>query len=84
MKHAERFFKYTGELRLTRGDYGARVTGGHECYDRPGGICTADPDFGEMFVTSIQAGLESGDWIEVTEQEWREARRMGFLPRPRD
>ena len=65
---AKRFFEYVGKPMLTRGDYGVTVSGGHTGED-PEMIYTFDPDYGDMGVISVEAGLESGDWIEITAEE---------------
>ena len=64
MKFTERTFKYVGPPRLTRGDYGVNVSGGHNSPDDPEAIFVFDPDFGDACWISIEAGLASGDWQE--------------------
>ncbi len=64
-----RFFKYTGPDMLTRGDYGVSIRGGHSAADDPGALAVFDPDFGDFVWSSIDAALESGEWIEISGEE---------------
>lgn len=65
-----RYFKYTGEPRLTRGNYGVNLVGGHNTVADPMAISVFDPEFGDSVWISIEAGLSSGDWIEITNEEY--------------
>ena len=65
----KRFFEYTGPSALTRGDYGVYVVGGHNMPEDAGSIFVFDPDFGEAPWISIEAGLKSGEWVEISEEE---------------
>jgi len=62
-----RFFKYVGEPILTRGDFGVAVIGGHNTDADPEAISVFDPDYGDSIWISIEAGLASGEWVEVAE-----------------
>ena len=64
-----RYFKYSGEPMLTRGDYGVGLRGGHTTADDPDLISVFDPDTGETGWISVEAGVMSGDWVEVTAKE---------------
>ena len=64
----QRFFKYVGEPTLTRGDYGIGVRGGHT--NEYGMICVFDPDYGDRQWIDADAGVECGDWKEISEAEW--------------
>jgi hypothetical protein len=66
----ERYFRYTGEETLTRGNYGVVVKGGHTNVDYPNCICVFDPDMGDMYWADIEYGIECGDWVEITRGEW--------------
>ena len=66
---AMRFFKYTGPDMLTRGDYGVSIRGGHSANDDPLALAVYDPDFGDFVWSSIDAALESGEWVEITGEE---------------
>ena len=65
-----KYFEYLGEPVLTRGDYGVRVRGGHNTKDSPDHISVFDPDFGDFVWVSVKSGLASGNWREITRQEW--------------
>jgi len=60
-----RTFKYTGKPVMTRGEYGVRISGGHEDPANQGWISVFDPDFGDM----IWAFIGSKNWEETTEEE---------------
>lgn len=64
----QRFFKYT-RTAMTRGEYGVGVIGGHNTADDPKAISVFDPDFGDEVWIEINAGITSGDWIEITKEE---------------
>lgn len=65
-----RFFKYTGPDMLTRGDYGVSIRGGHSVSDDPGALAVFDPDFGDFVWSSIDAAIESGEWVEISGEEY--------------
>jgi hypothetical protein len=69
MNEKKRYFRYVGAPLLTRGDYGVGIRGGHSSDDGTD-ICTFDPDFGDRHVIGIEEGLSSGDWVEVSKEEW--------------
>lgn len=62
-----RYFKYLGQETHTRGEYGETVCGGHET--EGGMISVFDSAFGDEEWISIEAGLASGEWVEITAQE---------------
>ena len=64
----ERKFKPTFVAK-TRGEYGVGVSGGHNTPESPEHISVFDPDFGDQIWISIKAGLASGDWIEVKDED---------------
>ena len=66
-----RYFEYVGEYVGTRGDYGVGVRGGHNTDDAPDHISVFDPDFGDAVWIDLDTGIESGDWIEIAENEWK-------------
>lgn len=65
----KRYFQYVGSPTLTRRDYGMTLRGGHTAMDDDGAIAVFDPDCGEMTIISIDAGIESGDWIEISAEQ---------------
>jgi hypothetical protein len=65
-----RYFKYMGPCTGTRGEYGVAVRGGHNTDDAPGHISVFDTDYGDSIWISIETGLSSGEWIEITPEEW--------------
>lgn len=56
---------------LTRGEYGESIRGGHTPDDDPDAIAVFDSTFGDQTWISVEAGLASGEWVEITEEEWR-------------
>ncbi len=64
-----RYFEYRGPEMMTRGNYGVGVRGGHS-RGIDGCIYAFDPDYGEMAMARIEEALESGDWVEITQEEW--------------
>lgn len=53
---------------MTRGEYGVAVRGGHENED--GMIAVFDPDYGEIEYIDAEAGVEYGEWEEISAEEW--------------
>ena len=64
-----RFFRYTGPDMLTRGEYGISIRGGHSAGDDPDALAIFDPDFGDFVWSSIDAAIESGEWVEINGEE---------------
>lgn len=65
----QRFFRYIGPETLTRGNYGEGVRGGHTTDDDPNAISVFDSTFGDNRWTSVEAGIECGEWVEITQEE---------------
>jgi len=68
--YSARYFEYVGPNVGTRGEFGVSVSGGHNTHDAPDYISVFDPDYGNSLWISIETGLKSGDWKEVTKKEW--------------
>ena len=66
---SQRFFKFNGD-EMTRGEYGVSIKGGHTTVEAPDHISVTDSDFGPSIYCSVETGIESGDFTEVTEEEW--------------
>ena len=76
-----RKFEYVGEPTLTRGDFGEGIRNGYEL-DNDGMIHVWDSTFGWFSIISIDAGIESGDWLEKSKIITSFAPRDGKLSRP--
>ena len=61
---SKRKFQFNGE-EMTRGEYGVRITGGHNTIEHPNHILVFDPDFGDQVYGSIATCLKSGEWEEI-------------------
>lgn len=65
---AMRYFKYNGPATNTRGEHGECVRGGHETAG--GMISVFDSAFGDQEWITIDAGLKSGEWTEITKSQY--------------